>query len=145
MIISVFVIGAVWLSLRKDSAEPDTVLVNSVPMTSDELAMGQAIYAENCAACHGVNLEGEDNWQAPNEDGSFKAPPHDETGHTWHHNDAYLLSRIRFGTQDLEVDLQAQSNMPAYADSLTDEEIEAVLGYIKSQWSAEIQAMQAER
>ncbi len=144
-IMLILVFGAVWLNVNKGPVQSDTVQVNSVSMALDELTLGKAIYAENCAACHGVNLEGEENWQEPNEDGSFKAPPHDETGHTWHHSDAYLLSRIRFGTQDLDTGLQSQSNMPAYEDVLTNQEIEAVLGYIKSNWSADIQEIQAER
>lgn len=56
-----------------------------------DLAAGEALYTENCAACHGVNLEGQDDWQRPGEDGRLSAPPHDETGHTWHHGDQVLF------------------------------------------------------
>ena len=41
-------------------------------------------YQEYCASCHGVNLEGQANWRSRNQDGTLPAPPHDETGHTWH-------------------------------------------------------------
>jgi len=42
-------------------------------------------YQELCASCHGVNLEGQPNWREYKADGSLPAPPHDEAGHTWHH------------------------------------------------------------
>jgi mono/diheme cytochrome c family protein len=31
---------------------------------------GQAIYAANCAECHGASLQGEPNWRRPNQDGA---------------------------------------------------------------------------
>lgn len=111
----------------------------------ETITLGKTVYEQNCAACHGAELEGQANWQQPNDDGTFRSPPHDETGHTWHHGDAYLLERIRSGTQNLDPQLQAQSNMPAYDTILTDAEMEAVLVYIKSSWSADIQQTQAER
>ena len=43
---------------------------------------GKKIYADNCASCHGVNLEGQKNWMSRLPDGLMPAPPHDETGHT---------------------------------------------------------------
>lgn len=113
--------------------------------TAAELALGKTVYVENCASCHGANLEGEADWKTANDDGSFRSPPHDETGHTWHHDDGYLLERIRYGTAVLAPDLQNKSNMPAYEDVLTDEEITAVLAYIKSQWPDDIRQMQEER
>ena len=48
-------------------------------------------YQEYCASCHGVNLEGQSNWRSRNEDGTLPAPPHDETGHTWHHETEMLF------------------------------------------------------
>ncbi len=62
-------------------------------------ARGQVIYAEDCASCHGVNLEGQENWRAPTPDGIFPAPPHDTTGHTWHHDDTMLFEYTKFGGQ----------------------------------------------
>ena len=113
--------------------------------TAAELTLGETVYIENCASCHGANLEGQADWKTPNEDGSFRSPPHDETGHTWHHDDGYLLERIRYGTAVLPPNLRDKSNMPAYEDILTDEEITAVLTYIKSQWPDDIRQIQQER
>lgn len=110
-----------------------------------QVELGETVYVENCASCHGANLEGEPDWQTPNPDGTLKAPPHDDDGHTWHHPDEYIYERIRYGTENLAPNVQAQSNMPAYQDVLSDEEIEAVVEYIKSQWSPRVREMQEAR
>ena len=103
---------------------------------------GEEIYQTQCASCHGVYLEGEENWKANNADGSLKAPPHDATGHTWHHPDSYLINRIKNGTAGLDPGTQAKSNMPAYSSLLTDDEIVRVLDYIKDSWPDDIRASQ---
>ena len=127
------------------SAEPQTTTIEMNSTDSTTLELGATVYATNCANCHGANLEGQADWKTPNEDGTWKAPPHDESGHTWHHPDDYLLDRIYNGTEGLDAAMQADSNMPAYKDMLTDEEITAVLEFIKSQWPDDIKAAQAAR
>jgi mono/diheme cytochrome c family protein len=101
-----------------------------------DLAAGEALYVANCAACHGVEGQGQPNWQQPNADGQFPPPPHDSSGHTWHHPDALLLEIIAEGGQ------MPDSGMPAFKDKLSPEEMEAVLAYIKSFWGAEERALQ---
>lgn len=108
------------------------------------VAMGEDVYVTYCAACHGYDLEGQPEWQQPYADGSFKAPPHDETGHTWHHSDAYLVESIKQGGARLEANIGV-SNMPAYEDILTDQQIFAVLAYIKTSWPTEILEAQSTR
>ena len=108
------------------------------------VATGEDVYNTYCAACHGFDLEGEANWQQPNADGSFRAPPHDETGHTWHHNDSYLIESIRLGGVRLEPNIGV-SAMPAYEGVLSDAQIAAVLAYIKSSWPSEILEAQSTR
>jgi mono/diheme cytochrome c family protein len=44
--------------------------------------LGQGVYAENCASCHGVSLAEQANWRQRDADDYLPAPPHDETGHT---------------------------------------------------------------
>ena len=113
----------------------------------EDLAAGQTLYAENCAACHGANLEGQDDWRSPGEDGRLPAPPHDETGHTWHHGDQVLFEYTKLGggalmaAQGMEFD----SGMPGFGDQLSDQEIWNILGYIKSTWPERVQEMQAMR
>ncbi len=104
---------------------------------------GQAIYATYCAGCHGINLEGQPNWRQPLANGSLPAPPHDETGHTWHHADELLFLITKEGGQ-AAAPPGYPSGMPAFGTQLSDEELWAVLAYIKSTWPAEIQAIQQE-
>jgi mono/diheme cytochrome c family protein len=108
------------------------------------IALGEQVYAANCAGCHGVNLEGQPDWQQSNPDGSLQAPPHDETGHTWHHGDAALIESIRRGGARLSASM-GTSTMPAYKDILDDDEITAVLTYIKSTWPDDIRTAQSSR
>ena len=97
------------------------------------IALGQRLYAENCATCHGADLEGQPDWQTPLANGRYPAPPHDETGHTWHHPDDILFRIVKEGTAAI-VGGGYESDMPGFADVLSDAEIRAVLAYIKSTW-----------
>jgi mono/diheme cytochrome c family protein len=97
------------------------------------VAQGQAIYVDHCAACHGANLQGEPDWRRRDADGYLPAPPHDETGHTWHHPDAQLFALTKYGVAAV-VGQGYRSRMPGYGGVLSDDEILAVLAYIKSTW-----------
>jgi len=99
---------------------------------------GADIYSEHCASCHGVNLEGEADWQRRKPDGKLPAPPHNETGHTWHHDDATLFAVTKYGTAKAANLDGYESEMPIYDGVLDDEEIVAVLSFIKSTWPATI-------
>ncbi len=105
------------------------------------VSLGREVYAQQCASCHGAELEGQPDWQSLLPTGGRPAPPHDETGHTWHHPDQLLFQLTKFGGQPF-VPADYQSNMPAFADILTDEEIVAALAFIKSTWPRQIQAQQ---
>ena len=100
--------------------------------------LGKAIYAENCASCHGVVLEGQANWRQRDVEGYLPAPPHDERGHTWHHPDSYLFLMTKYGIEEM-IGKSYPNNMPVFEDKLTDDEIIAALSYIKSTWSGRIQ------
>ena len=100
--------------------------------------LGRVVYAENCGSCHGIALKGAANWRQRDVDGYLPAPPHDETGHTWHHSDSYLFLMTKYGIEKM-IGKSYPNNMPAYEDKLTDEEILAALSYIKSTWSKPIQ------
>lgn len=108
---------------------------------------GRALYAQHCAHCHGAELEGQPDWRSPNPDGAYPAPPHSVEGHTWHHADAMLFDYVKRGGQAVLDDMGVAfaSGMPAFGDALTDADIAAVLGYIKSTWPAEVRAAQAAR
>ncbi|WP_422369005.1 c-type cytochrome [Pelagibius sp.] len=109
------------------------------PSDRDRLALGRQVYDDHCAACHGAGLEGQPDWRQRRSDGRLPAPPHDETGHTWHHPDAQLFALTKYGPAAI-VGGNYQSDMPAYEGVLSDDEIWAVLSYIKSRWPAPIQA-----
>ena len=113
------------------------------PSDPSQVALGRAIYADHCASCHGVNLEGQPDWRTRKADGRMPAPPHDASGHTWHHPDEQLIEMTRKGASGIVPGYQ--SDMPGFEDILSDREIEAVLSYIKSTWPPEIRRRQEQR
>lgn len=109
---------------------------------------GEALYAERCAACHGAALEGQPDWRAAKPDGTLPAPPHDESGHTWHHGDGLLFDYVKRGGQAVLADAGIEnfaSAMPGFGDVLSDADITAVLDYIKSTWPPRIRELQRTR
>jgi mono/diheme cytochrome c family protein len=121
----------------------------SIPVMPEEvdIAAGEALYAERCAACHGANLEGQADWQVPGEDGVLPAPPHDATGHTWHHTDALLFNYTALGGREMmaRMGIEFNSGMPGMADNLSDQDIWNILAFIQSTWPERIRQGQAER
>ena len=116
--------------------------------TSDDQkqsAEGLVLYQQQCASCHGVNLEGQPNWRRRNPDGSLRAPPHDETGHTWHHPDDQLFAMTKFGPAVLApAGSGYQSSMPGFEDKLSDQQIRNILEAIKQYWPKNVRQRQAE-
>ena len=112
--------------------------IRLLPNDLSLVTLGQNIYSKNCASCHGAHLEGQENWQKRDDEGYLPAPPHDETGHTWHHPDEYLFLMTKYGIEKI-IGKKYLNNMPAYKDILTDKEIIAVLSFIKSKWPNQIQ------
>ncbi|WP_343039054.1 cytochrome c [Propylenella binzhouense] len=90
------------------------------------MADGRQIYADQCAACHGVDLEGQPEWRRPPPSGRLPAPPHDESGHTWHHPDELLFRIVKESTASI-VGGGYESDMPGFAGVMSDAEIRAVL------------------
>lgn len=115
-----------------------------LPDDRQVVAAGAEIYTAQCAACHGANLEGEPNWREAKPDGLLPAPPHDETGHTWHHPDMQLFMITKYGTEAM-VGGNYRSAMMGFGDVLSDSEIIAVLSYIKSTWPPHIREVHDER
>ena len=113
------------------------------PNDTAQVALGERLYAENCASCHGADLGGEANWRERKSDGTLPAPPHDATGHTWHHPDSQLFAYTKQGGAALAPE-GFKSAMPGFGDTLTDAEIWAVLAYIKNRWPTDVRARHAE-
>ena len=112
------------------------------------IVAGERLYQQQCASCHGANLEGQPNWRSQNEDGVLPAPPHDATGHTWHHDNALLFEYTKLGGKGA---LAARgmadfnSGMPAFEGVITDDEIWNILAYIRSTWPERMRETQANR
>lgn len=102
----------------------------------DKVRVGEELYLRVCASCHMTDLSGEPDWKTPNADGTYRAPPHDASGHTWHHSDQLLLSIVRDGVEGIE------TSMPTYADILTDDEIVSIIEYLKSSWPTQERTFQ---
>jgi len=107
------------------------------------LAKGREAYDAYCASCHGANLEGQPDWMRRLPNGRMPAPPHDETGHTWHHPPAVLFGIVKEGVQK-HAPPGYESDMPAFGTTLSDEQIRAVLAYIHSTWPDGVKRRYAE-
>ncbi len=116
----------------------------SLPAAAVADGHGRRIYLEWCASCHGRDLEGQPDWQVPLPSGRLPAPPHDASGHTWHHPDRVLFAITKYGPQSV-LGPDYESDMPAFAGVLDDEEIRAVLDYIRSTWPEPQRRFQQER
>lgn len=107
------------------------------------LLLGRSLYATKCASCHGATLEGQPDWKRRLATGRMAAPPHDATGHTWHHTDSDLFRLTKEGVAAVAGD-GYESDMPAFASVLSDDKIRAILAYLKSTWPDRQRAFQAE-
>ncbi len=108
------------------------------------LALGGTIYQSHCAACHGTRLEGQPRWRERDTTGRLPAPPHDASGHTWHHPDDVLFRLTKYGIAKTTKLKDYDSAMPAFEGVLTDAEIVAALSWIKAQWPPHIRKHQDE-
>ena len=105
--------------------------VGTDPSLDEELIeQGKAVYERDCKVCHGDARTGAGATE--------NSPPHGRTGHTWHHADGHLKAII-LGTMEYE-----GKTMPSFEGKITDEELDAVLEYIKAGWDGEQRAWQAE-
>jgi mono/diheme cytochrome c family protein len=115
-----------------DIASPTPVItVMGEEASAETLARGAELYAANCQSCHGGATGG-----------SLKAipPPHNANGHTWHHADQQLMNMV---LNDISFSLEEQK-MPAFRGKLTEEEVKAILAYIKTWWTEEQRQSQKE-
>lgn len=135
----VFLVGAIAVALWNENR------TSSDPEDGRQVALGKAVYERHCAACHGAKLEGQPNWRERLPSGRMPAPPHDASGHTWHHQDSVLFGITKHGlVPGKYAPPRYQSDMPPFGAALSDAEIHAVLAYIKSSWPQEIRRAQRE-
>ena len=124
--------------LENDQAV-DTTEIRLQLNEPDLLNNGERIYRTHCAVCHGINLEGQKGWNIKDGQNNILAPPHDETGHTWHHSDEDLFFITKYGGAGKA---GGASAMPGYEQILSDKEIISVLSFIKSTWPVQIRLQQ---
>ena len=103
---------------------------------------GAALYAAECAGCHGTRLEGQPRWWQVTQEGRLPAPPLDASGHVWQHSDAELLDIIVNGMANV-AGPDYRSDMPAFGSRLNRSDMQAVLTFIKAQWPVGMRAVQA--
>jgi mono/diheme cytochrome c family protein len=142
--ILLIVLGGVTLGLAGVvivQAQTTTPTHQADPDNAEHVALGQQVYTSFCAGCHGGNLEGQPDWRKKLPMGNLPAPPHDETGHTWHHADQWLFEIIKYGGR-YHAPARYRSAMPAYQEMLSDTEVWAVLAFIKSRWPPSIRTQQ---
>lgn len=136
--VTLLLLAGIIISMKIDGpptrADPDNL---------SQVSVGKRLYEIHCAACHGARLEGQPDWQKRLANGRMPAPPHDATGHTWHHTDSLLFNITKYGLLPGKyAPPDYRSDMPAFIGTLSDEEIWAALAYIKSFWPNEIRKTQ---
>lgn len=99
-----------------------------------QIQRGRELYLQNCTVCHGARGEGAVNWNRPDANGNYPAPPLNGTGHAWHHPKQALITTIKHGT------LRLGGSMPAWQGKLSDQDINDIIAWFQSQWPDEIYA-----
>lgn len=109
----------------------------------EQVEIGQAIYGQYCASCHGESGQGVPEWQEQNEQGELPPPPHGPEGHTWRHSDADLYHMVSEGWRD-PFNKTEHLTMPAFGEILSPEEIQAVITFLKTLWTPDQRRFQWE-
>ena len=100
----------------------------SVPSASQQNDFGKIVFVDTCAACHGPKGEGYAN--------ELNAPALNASEHAWHHPDQEICSWILNGKMGIS------GQMPPLGDRLSNEEVQAVIGYVHSLWEPDQLATQ---
>ena len=140
-LLALFVFGWFWSSSEQTPSNTGWI----APAQGQAKIQGQRLYDMYCASCHGVDLQGQDNWRTRMANGRLPAPPHDVTGHTWHHPDWQLIEMTQIGfVGGVNAPPGYESDMPAFEDVLSNDQIRLILGYIKTSWPDDALAAQRE-
>jgi S-disulfanyl-L-cysteine oxidoreductase SoxD len=103
---------------------------------------GKQLYRRTCAGCHGRRLQGQLLWQLHDQFAGRRAPAHDQTGHTWQHSDDDLFFMTKFGRFPTTPST-TRSYMPAFGQVLSDDQIVALISFIKATWPLGLRVSQA--
>lgn len=86
------------------------------------IARGETLYARNCAGCHGGDGTGGGNFPALAGNDAVTGGP----------------------APVIEIVVEGEGSMPAFGDELDDEEIAAVVSYIRNTWGNDAEVVTAE-
>ena len=99
-----------------------------------QITRGARLFTQYCAQCHGAQAQGTSNWRQRGNDGKFPPPPLNGSAHAWHHPLAALRHTIKNGGP----------TMPAWKDTLTDQQIDDIIAWFQSRWPDDIYQTWAE-
>lgn len=126
------VTGSVLLFLFLSACSPSDQAVDRWYST-EQVAVGQKVFSQHCAACHGNLAQGlVTDWKTSLSDGSLPPPPLNGSAHTWHHDMSLLLQTIQKGG------VLYDGKMPGFSGTLSESEQYAVIAWFQSLWSDEI-------
>ena len=138
VIAAVAAAGAAWTLMAREHPPGD-------PADAEQVAVGAALYGWNCARCHGEDLSGELGWVKVQTGLSEEeiervaerlgdvAPAHDDSGSTSRLDDAKLYDVIALGPE--KAMNKADSRMEGFEGRLDEDEIWAIVAFMKSTWS----------
>lgn len=135
--VGAIVASGLWWWRTETAARPGLIRSDDAA----QVAVGRDLYAQRCVQCHGDKLQGQPNWRLRQANGRLPAPPHDASGHTWHHPDEQLFGMVKLGLKPY-APAGYESDMPAFENLLSDEQIRAVLAFIESTWPTRIRDLQ---
>ncbi len=139
----VAVVGVIfWIGFRSIDEQPAEMTMKADPANLDQVTIGAEIYRTQCAVCHGADLAGQPGWDRPPAAGPRPAPPHNETGHTWHHGDQQIFDVVKHGPGMVAGIENYDGGMPGFENDLSDDEIWAAIAFIKNSWPETIRARQ---
>jgi mono/diheme cytochrome c family protein len=109
---------------------------------ADDLALvvlGKGLYRSQCAGCHGRYLQGQPLWQLNDTYASRRAPAFDETGFIWQRSDEAIFRATKYGRPGAP----SPAPMPAFKHRLDDQQILAIVAFIKARWPLGLRIVQA--
>jgi mono/diheme cytochrome c family protein len=112
------------------------------PGDAGAVSHGRQVYAHNCAACHGDKLQGELQAGLDVPKGEKPATPLNGSGHSAHHSDADMFATVKGESAD--GGQPGPRRMPRFGTTLTDDDVLAVIAYMKSRWPESIRQQHAQ-
>jgi len=100
--------------------------------TEEQRQLGKDIFVKNCSVCHGKDAEGTAEWKTLDSNGQYPPPPLNGSAHAWHHPLSALLAVVNEGGSAYG------GMMPAWKNTLSNEEMIAAIAFFQGYWSDEV-------